>query len=147
MDNIVFFLLCSLATGSIATTITKSEVFKPMQGIGPRWFQYLMRCPWCLSHWISAVLILTTHPWPGLFYFIVWWGAITIGATYASVLLMKLLFIHEQEKHTLRTLLDAALAREKAGVVREQQILAAMKPAFTSRQNLANFSNQVNQGK
>lgn len=106
--------LVALATSAFATVLSKGEIFKGLQGRGPSWFQYLMRCPWCLSHWISQPLLLLTLPWPGLEQFVVWWGAVTIVATYFSVGLMKLLFVHEQEKNILRELLAAANIRVKA---------------------------------
>jgi hypothetical protein len=106
--------LVALATSALATVLSKGEIFKGLQGRGPSWFQYLMRCPWCLSHWISVPLLVLTLPWPGFAQFVVWWGAVTIVATYFSVGLMKLLFVHEQEKNILRGLLKDANEQNSA---------------------------------
>lgn len=50
-------LLCTLAVGSLAFTISKSHISDPLRSwlhsSGPRWVYQLSACMFCLSFWIS----------------------------------------------------------------------------------------------
>jgi hypothetical protein len=50
--------LC-LAIAAIATTITKSVLFKPLREfLGWR----VLKCPYCLIHWLAISVVLFTPP-------------------------------------------------------------------------------------
>ena len=66
-------LLLALAIASISMTITKSVLFNDFRDrIGKigKFFRELFNCPYCLSHWLAVLGVLTffgkTHTLPDL---------------------------------------------------------------------------------
>lgn len=59
--DVLRLLVLALATSAISVTITRSGVFHgPRDWIADRsqWFGELVHCPYCMSHWVSLVLML-----------------------------------------------------------------------------------------
>jgi hypothetical protein len=75
LADVLRLLVLALATSAISVTITRSGVF-----LGPRtfiadrskWFGEMAHCPYCMSHWVSLVLM-----W--------WYGLRTLPQTHWSV--------------------------------------------------------------
>ena len=88
-----FELVClGLACGTASLTIAKAEFFKPIREMVPEhiWFGKLIRCPYCVGHWIAAGLVAlswrsilstsaTTYT-NALTLFIVWLAVTGVGA-------------------------------------------------------------------
>jgi hypothetical protein len=54
------WLILSLVVMSVANTISRERVFATLRarlGNKDTWLGYLVSCPYCLSHWISFVLV------------------------------------------------------------------------------------------
>lgn len=52
-------LLLSLASASTSITISHSRIFEaPRNLLGKQcdWLKYFINCPYCISHWVSAIL-------------------------------------------------------------------------------------------
>ncbi len=71
-NNLIPLLLLGVACGTVATTITKSSIFRPLReklgrltsaGQPTTWLGKLFSCPYCLAHWICCPVILYfLHP-------------------------------------------------------------------------------------
>lgn len=59
-------LILALCVSSASFTITTTSIFKEVRecvsNIHHK-FEELIHCPWCLSHWITFVLLLMTWDW------------------------------------------------------------------------------------
>ena len=73
----VNMLAIGITSGVICLTIANSEIFTPIRNlfemlaeniVGFNWLYDLIRCPYCLAHWICFGLIYLTlsfnRPWP-----------------------------------------------------------------------------------
>jgi hypothetical protein len=55
----------SLVTATTSVTIAKSKAFLRLRRLAAargRWLRDLVRCPYCLSHWIALVLVPAYRP-------------------------------------------------------------------------------------
>lgn len=53
-------IFIALATASISMTITKSNITKKLRELiskGGSWAEELIHCPYCLCHWVAAIII------------------------------------------------------------------------------------------
>lgn len=52
-----------LATSTVSVTVAQSRLFQPLRawvsGVWP-WMGELLSCPYCLGHWVAAILLLLT---------------------------------------------------------------------------------------
>jgi len=58
LDNII---LTSLAVAAASMTISKSNAMYWLRNLVTRlgvWFEELIHCPYCLSHWLAAVSVI-----------------------------------------------------------------------------------------
>jgi hypothetical protein len=57
-------LLLSTATASIAFTMTKTPVFNWARSLvdGSEQLAHLWSCPYCMSHWVAALLLAIYRP-------------------------------------------------------------------------------------
>lgn len=111
-------LYLALATAAFSTTVAKSHAFEPMRVwlenrlTGWPTVAKLVRCPYCVSHWVALVLALVCQPQLVA-------GGIAVNvivATFATIaaaaiitgLILKLLLMHESEVERLRTQLNEA---------------------------------------
>ena len=75
ITTLVTFLLLSLANGSIAMTVTKSQIFAgfrdlffnfaapgTLRGKILGWLYELISCPYCFSHWVALVMVAIWRP-------------------------------------------------------------------------------------
>jgi hypothetical protein len=56
-------LAVALVTMGISHTIARERIFAPLRdrlGGKETWLGYLVSCPYCLSHWVAAVLVPLT---------------------------------------------------------------------------------------
>jgi hypothetical protein len=56
-------LALSLVTMGLSHTIARERIFAPLRdrlGGKETWLGYLLSCPYCLSHWVAAVLVPLT---------------------------------------------------------------------------------------
>jgi len=56
-------LAVSLVTMGLSHTIARERLFAPIRdrlGGKERWLGYLVSCPYCVSHWVAAVLVPLT---------------------------------------------------------------------------------------
>lgn len=61
-------ILISLAIAAITVTIGRTFIFKSLrEHIPTKWLKKLVRCPYCLSHWLSFFTILFLIPWFNFF--------------------------------------------------------------------------------
>jgi len=55
-------VVMALATGSISMTLARSRMFREVRWWlargRPEWVWDFVKCPWCMSHWIAAGVIL-----------------------------------------------------------------------------------------
>ena len=58
--DVLRLLVLALATSAISVTITRSGVFLGFRNFVAKhssWFGDLVHCPYCISHWVSLVLL------------------------------------------------------------------------------------------
>jgi hypothetical protein len=58
-------IVLSLVVSTTSVTVTKARVFREVRHIAARhgsWLGDLMRCPYCISHWISLLLVTIYRP-------------------------------------------------------------------------------------
>ena len=89
----------ALATSAISITIGKGKVFNPLrEALGKRTKQRgrhfitsklleLLKCPYCLSHWIAALFVFAYRP----LFFDIWWEADLIVSLFAIVALANMI--------------------------------------------------------
>lgn len=84
-------LIVGVAVGVVSLTVTRSLIFKPIR----EWFDErnefladLFGCPYCFSHWVSAVFSVLFLEVEGIREWVVWTlfltaiGSLTAGAVY-----------------------------------------------------------------
>jgi len=105
---LISLLLLSLATASISITISKSKItlsFRNWLSSKNPWLGDFINCPYCISHWISAILVLFSslplNPIISIF-------AIISISTIIEGLMFKLFFDQESEIERLRSSLNSA---------------------------------------
>jgi len=55
----------SLVASTTSVTLTKARVFRELREVVTGWNAWLgklVHCPYCMSHWISLVLVMVYHP-------------------------------------------------------------------------------------
>ncbi len=66
-EDLIKIIILAFVVSPVSLTITKTEVFKPFREFvkrrNPR-LGKLFSCPYCISHWISFVVIGIFHPVP-----------------------------------------------------------------------------------
>jgi len=82
-------ILEALAISSIAETVCRSRLFKPIQ----KW--YLLKCSYCFAHYLSLIVALIKY---STFYdfMITWFALVTLAVP--GMLLIELLFNQLEEK-------------------------------------------------
>lgn len=60
------YIYLALATASVSYTITKTPMFDWVRDLLPETgpLAGLMRCPYCMAHWVAAFFVLIVHPMP-----------------------------------------------------------------------------------
>lgn len=75
LTDVLRLLVLALATSATSVTITRSGVFLGLRTFvadRSKWFGDLVHCPYCMSHWVSLVLM-----W--------WYGLRTLPQTHWSI--------------------------------------------------------------
>lgn len=73
-------LILGLASATVSVTVAQSRVFLPLRTFikgKSEWLGELFSCPYCMGHWVSAVLVSggLTHPaWQS---WVISWLAVT----------------------------------------------------------------------
>ena len=84
--NLGQLLEMGVATGVASLTITRSRPLRPVRDwIYNRslWWGELVSCPYCMSHWVAAALVLWS--WPGLHQVVLeWLVVVAIAAPVAA---------------------------------------------------------------
>lgn len=65
MNQLINILVIGICVGTISNTISRTNVFKPLRlAIYRRnlWFGELIRCPYCLSHWVAFAAVAFFGP-------------------------------------------------------------------------------------
>jgi hypothetical protein len=66
MNELFHVILIGVATGAISLFITKSALLNSfhtwLEKKSP-FFEEMLSCPWCTSHWIGAFFLLVYQPW------------------------------------------------------------------------------------
>ena len=60
LADVLRLLVLALATSAISVTVTRSGVFLGLRNFvadRSKWLGDLMHCPYCMSHWVSLVLM------------------------------------------------------------------------------------------
>jgi hypothetical protein len=66
MEMLFILALCvSSASFTISTTSIFKEVREKISGYHHK-LEELIHCPWCLSHWITFVILFSTWSWIGI---------------------------------------------------------------------------------
>lgn len=115
-------LLLSLPVAAISVTITKASIFHPLRNWvaeHSEWVGKLFTCPYCMSHWVSFVLVACYQPRV----FQLWWlldlilsgFAVVAVSALVSGVIVHLVFAEsenrrelEQENKELREALERA---------------------------------------
>jgi len=64
-DTLTDFLVLSLAVGTIALTISSSNLFETVRNFVDElseWLGSLIECSYCLTHWIALAVMLMYRP-------------------------------------------------------------------------------------
>lgn len=92
MEKLLLLVWISFAVASISYTISMTAAFKWLRDLNIIFFKDVIKCPYCLSHYIAfAILAIITYsneisitiPFTGCFYFnfiITWFSVIGITA-------------------------------------------------------------------
>ena len=67
LEQILKLVLCAAAAASISMTLTKAKVFSPLRQAvkaKSKFLGDLFSCPYCMSHWVSFLLVLVFQPRP-----------------------------------------------------------------------------------
>lgn len=57
-------ILVSLAVSTVAMTVSKSKIFRPMRekiDEASEFFGNLIGCPYCFAHWVAALFVIVTE--------------------------------------------------------------------------------------
>lgn len=99
-DDLVTTVAISLATASIAITISKAKMFLKIRNAidlnGPAWLNGVIHCPYCLSHWVALFWMLLYYPRPvsflwGVDFFLAWFAIIALATIWVSIICKALL--------------------------------------------------------
>lgn len=95
------FILLGLAGSAISMTLTKATISKPLREKvkeKSKFFGELFTCPYCMSHWVNAILLILSRPIilsffpdlliPGIDYVVIWFALVSLSA-YGSGLIYK----------------------------------------------------------
>ena len=64
-EGVYQIIVLALATGSIATTISKTDIFKSTREwicAKNKWLGELVACSYCISHWIAFAFVMIYQP-------------------------------------------------------------------------------------
>lgn len=91
LNDLITILVLSLATASMSFTLARSKIFEKFR----RWVSrksnglgYLVNCPYCVSHWIAAYLVLDYGPRPLEF-----WRPLDLVISIFTVIALSAMFI------------------------------------------------------
>ncbi len=105
-------IILAFATAAISMTISKAKVTAPIRDWALEnipWVGKMLSCPYCVSHWAAAGLVLWEPV--ALNFFIAVFAVIAL-ATIIEGLMLRLMFMHEMEIDRLNTELDEARASQ-----------------------------------
>ena len=89
--NISLLLLISLASSAASVTVSKANVFARLRKTMDKTpvIGELLRCPYCLSHWITAAAIMIygrgripMYGWP-----LYWLAAVTLASFWSGLII------------------------------------------------------------
>lgn len=62
--TLVYMALMSMATAGLSISLTRSHFAIGLRKVLPQWawLQNLFACPWCMSFWISIILVAGQRP-------------------------------------------------------------------------------------
>jgi hypothetical protein len=120
LNQFVALVVASMSAAAIATTITKSSLFKPLRvrlRLSPfRWLRFLGKlfsCPYCMVHWVAALWVgiyqlsaITLFPYVDL---ILSWGAtVFLSAVMSGCLLWLFRFPPDDDaqKYTIEEAME-----------------------------------------
>jgi hypothetical protein len=99
VTEVTKLIICSLAAATVAVTLSKSGVFKPMRlAIKSRsrhwffrWLGKLLDCPYCTSHWTAFAVALVFQPRPVAVHWAIDWllsafAMVVLAAWWAKVI-------------------------------------------------------------
>jgi hypothetical protein len=103
-------LSLALATSAASVTISKTKITEaPRKWLWEKkWgmLAYLADCPYCVSHWIALVLVLTSFPWVGFLPFIITLGTVIAISAMSIGVIMKLMGWDQRDLDSLRDRLE-----------------------------------------
>ena len=113
--NPILLIILSFAVSAISLTLARSKVFESLRRFTlaqNRWMGELISCPYCLSHWISILLVIVYRPETSLHvwmpldivvsaFVIVGFGSLIIGAV------SRILFRDPTQEETIHHLREA----------------------------------------
>jgi hypothetical protein len=65
LEGLKLVVILVLPTAAISVTITRASVFEPLRvwvGQNSKWLGKLISCPYCLSHWVSFLMVAIYQP-------------------------------------------------------------------------------------
>lgn len=65
MTDPLVFVLATLATARGTRLITTDDICTPLRSIGPAWLRDALVCPWCVSMWVAAAVVVLVALAPG----------------------------------------------------------------------------------
>jgi ABC-type multidrug transport system permease subunit len=80
-------VLTAFAVSALSITLTKSKMFLPVRELferAPAYLNYLLNCPYCMSHWIALVMAIFVVPGP---WWLVWFILVGMSAVISGVIL------------------------------------------------------------
>jgi hypothetical protein len=87
--HIIQLFILSLAISAISYTISRTEIFKPIRKLicnRWNWLGKLISCPYCLSHWVSFVMIFYFYKTISVEVFILTFAMITLSAIWTGMI-------------------------------------------------------------
>lgn len=93
-------LILALASSAIALTITLSSIFENLRRLAKKkneWLGELVRCPYCLSHWVALVFVVVYRPvlvemWLPIDLIVSWFVVVAITAIISGIITTLLPF-------------------------------------------------------
>lgn len=95
MDYINLIVI-SLAIASISFTISKSDIFRPIRLFickYSNWLGSLISCHYCLSHWVSAIIMILIYKSFSLDFVIMTFAGITLSTIWIGMMNRTLDFL------------------------------------------------------
>lgn len=102
--GLAWFVVWATVVGVVAVDVGKTKVFAWLRTWADRtyvrrgglvwvWLRGVLKCPWCLCHWLSAVVCLGHGAWNP-----VWWLVLAGASTVPQLLICSLIWLLEDKR-------------------------------------------------